>query len=143
MKRKVFFKTKSHPLQDYHYRPASNRTKKRFGHSTLSGASAKVRSEYIVCLSTYTPHATLCAFSGSWAPSWLQGKYALCRLVLTISAVTQLYTLFVPLHASKNSVLPKHNLLIHFIAKSRAAIAMLLLWKTWGVIHVSMKHCYR
>ncbi|TEB29208.1 hypothetical protein FA13DRAFT_1793304 [Coprinellus micaceus] len=53
-------------------------------------------------------------------------------LFLTISAVTQLYAIFALLNGSKNRGLPKRNRAIHLIAKSRAALAMMLLWKTWG-----------
>lgn len=73
-----------------------------------------------------------CLCQGTWAMSWLSKNYALCRLFLTISAVTQLYAIFAILNGSRNRGLPHRNIAIHLITKSRAAMAMLLLWKTWG-----------
>lgn len=75
---------------------------------------------------------------GSWGASWVSRNNSACRLFLTISAVTQLYAIFALLNGSKNRGLPKRNRAIHLIAKSRAALAMMLLWKTWGTTDVSL-----
>ncbi|KAJ3528412.1 hypothetical protein NMY22_g9425 [Coprinellus aureogranulatus] len=70
---------------------------------------------------------------GSWAVSWIHTNIPLCRLFLTISAVTALYTIFALLNGSKNTGLPRRNRVLHLIAKARAAVGMMLLWKAWGV----------
>ena len=80
--------------------------------------------------------------TASWAMSWISQNYPLCRLFLTISAVTQLYIVFALLNGSKNGGLPTINIFVHLIAKFRAALAMLLLWKTWGAVEVRSIHHY-
>ncbi|EAU93585.1 hypothetical protein CC1G_02815 [Coprinopsis cinerea okayama7 len=72
-----------------------------------------------------------------WALAWIHENYLLCRLFLTISAVTQLYAIFSVLHGCKNRGFPQRNILSHLVAKFRAGLAMLLLWKTWGIIDMT------
>jgi len=63
--------------------------------------------------------------------------YGYCAIVLYLNLATDLYVLFGILESSKSQRFPQASLLTQLVVKTRIAISVLYLWKTWGAVDVT------
>lgn len=70
----------------------------------------------------------------AWSIAWLHDYDTTSQLLLGINMCIQLYSVFLLLHPSRQHAPTSKNWLSHLVAKSGAGIAVLYMWKNWGVI---------
>jgi hypothetical protein len=75
----------------------------------------------------------------AWSIALLYNYDTTSQVLLGINLCMQLYSVFVLLHASQQHTLTPEYFLSLLVAKSGAGIAVLYMWKNWGVIDVCTK----
>ncbi|KAF9486538.1 hypothetical protein BDN70DRAFT_870116 [Pholiota conissans] len=69
-----------------------------------------------------------------WGLAWVNGYFLLSLLLLAGNLSAQLYTVFLLLHVEEDEHITPINYLTHLVMKTNVGLAVLFMWKNWGVI---------
>jgi hypothetical protein len=72
-----------------------------------------------------------------WSYFWLQERYIACQVILIFNTSIHLYAVYALPNPLQNAPQEK-NLRTHLLSKTSAGIAILYMWKTWGIVDVCL-----
>jgi|SRR6266550_4811150 len=76
-------------------------------------------------------------FAAVWGYFWIKESYIACQVTLIFNTSIHLYAVYAlpnPLH---NVSQENKNLRTHLLSKTSTGLAILYMWKTWGIVDVS------
>lgn len=83
------------------------------------------------------------SFSAAWSLAWFSGYFLLSQFLLAGNLSVQLYTVFLLLHVDQDEFITPINYLTHLVMKTNTGLAVLFVWKNWGVIDVDILFFFR
>ncbi|KAK2464762.1 hypothetical protein APHAL10511_003180 [Amanita phalloides] len=69
-----------------------------------------------------------------WSYFWSWERYAACQVTLIVNTSVQLYAVYALLHSLYNVPQENGNVRTHILSKTSTGIAILYMWKTWGIV---------
>ncbi|KAJ7269392.1 hypothetical protein B0H12DRAFT_1249909 [Mycena haematopus] len=69
--------------------------------------------------------------------TWQFGHFAASQICMALSTACQLYFIFIVLNTSGRHAWTPKNKLTHLVAKTGAGVALLYMWRAWGVMDIS------
>ncbi|KAH9486460.1 hypothetical protein JR316_0000525 [Psilocybe cubensis] len=76
-------------------------------------------------------------FMAAWGYAWSNEYYTVSQIMLTANLATNLYAVFMLLHVENDDRITPANYITHFVMKTNTGLAVLYMWKNWGVIDPS------
>ncbi|PPQ86963.1 hypothetical protein CVT25_009785 [Psilocybe cyanescens] len=76
-------------------------------------------------------------FMAAWGYAWSNEYYTISQVLLTANLATNLYAVFMLLHVENDDHITPANHITHFVMKTSTGLAVLYMWKNWGVIDQS------
>ena len=73
-----------------------------------------------------------------WSYFWLRERYIACQVTLIFNTSIHLYAVYALPSVLHNVPQGKKNLRTHLLSKTSAGIAILYMWKTWGIVDVCL-----
>lgn len=73
-----------------------------------------------------------------WSYFWLRERYIACQVTLIFNTSIHLYAVYALPSALHNMSQGKKNLRTHLLSKTSAGMAILYMWKTWGIVDVCL-----
>lgn len=73
--------------------------------------------------------------------AWQFGQFAVSQIWMAFSTACQLYFIFFVLHPAGAHARTPQNRLTHLVVKTSAGIALLYMWRAWGVIEIGVSVC--
>jgi len=73
-------------------------------------------------------------FLTAWSIAWVKGYFLISQILVAGNLSAQLYTVFLLLHVERDEFITPINYLTHLVMKTNAGLAVLFLWKNWGII---------
>ncbi|KAJ7170218.1 hypothetical protein C8R46DRAFT_1350092 [Mycena filopes] len=112
-----------------------------FGGIQTTAAADYLNSDGEPAQMAYVPFYTAGNFLvvGSTA-AWQADQVVLSQICMALNAACQLYFVFFTLQPSGNFAWTPKNKRTHLVAKTSAGIAVLYMWRAWGVLNIGSSH---
>lgn len=81
-------------------------------------------------------------FTAMWGYAWVNEHYKLSQILLTANLGSYLYAVFMLLHVENDDFITPANYMTHLSMKTSTGLAVLYMWKNWGVIDVLLNLFY-
>lgn len=78
------------------------------------------------------------SFTAMWSYFWLRERYIACQVTLIFNTSIHLYAVYALPSVLHGVPQGKKNLRTHLLSKTSAGIAILYMWKTWGIVDVCL-----